>query len=158
MSNAFETVELFAKVKKYSTFCNEWYTMTAGEILAVNMCRGERGARRFPRLGCLVTVIKPIMGLVIDVTPFHCLCTLCKWQPPGTAISFHLVMRGAHCTSWLTFQLTVGWDTSCTTTLPVGTAKHLIHINKRISLVTLSFILQPRLPPKRVQHQPSENT
>ena len=29
--------------------------------------------------------------------------------------------RGAHHTLVLTFQLAVGWDTSCTTTLPVGT-------------------------------------
>ena len=35
------------------------------------MCRGERGARRFPRPGCIATVVKPFMGLVTDVTPFH---------------------------------------------------------------------------------------
>ena len=91
---------------------------------------------------------------------FPPLCTLCKWWPPGTTISSHIVTgvgacedtahvcptqifykRGAHQTSRLTFQLTVGWDTSCTATLPIGTAEHLVHINKQILLVTLSFCL-----------------
>ena len=89
---------------------------------------------------------------------FHHLHMLCKWQPPGTAISSHLVMgvgacvdamhvcptqilykRGVHHTPMLTFQLTMGWDTSCTTRLPMGAAECLIHINKEIFLVTLYF-------------------
>ena len=62
-----------------------------------NMCRGERGTRRFPHPGRLATVVKPIMGLVTDVMPFHCSCTLCKCRPPGIAIGFHLAIGVGAC-------------------------------------------------------------
>ena len=36
--------------------------------------------------------------------------------------------RGACHALGLTFQLAVGWDTSWTATLAIGTAEHLVHI------------------------------
>ena len=51
-----------------------------GPLNLLHICHGEQGACHFPHPGCLVMVIKPITGLVTDVTPLHCSHTLCKWQ------------------------------------------------------------------------------
>ena len=53
-------------------------------------------------------------GLDTDVTPFH--------------KSFNVLQR-------VHFRLAIGWDTSETATLVVGTAECLVQVNKEISLV-----------------------
>ena len=60
--------------------CSAWHVLVTLSLSPMYMCHGERGARHFPCPGCLVTVIKPITGLVTDVTPFHHSHTLCKWD------------------------------------------------------------------------------
>ena len=52
-------------------------------------------ARRFPRLGCLATVIKPAWAWlqVLGHSTFH--STHCNWQPPGWPFGSHLATGSA---------------------------------------------------------------
>ena len=65
---------------------------------------------------------------------WHLCSHMCMCTPPKICYK-----RDVRCISGLTFRLTVGWDTLATTTLPIGTAGHLIHINKRIFTSHLIF-------------------
>ena len=109
----------------------------------------------------LSTGHQALYGLGYLCYAFHHLHTFCKWQSPWTAISSHLVTGVSTCadavhahptqifykrgTPMLTFQLTVGRYTSCTTTLPVDATEHLIHLN---SLSPYPFVPRSRSPPK----------
>ena len=94
-------------------------------------------------------------GLDTDVMMFHNSVNTLQMVAPGAAIWLHLATgvgacagathahptkifykSGAHCASGLTFsRLAIGRDTSDTATLVMGTAKHLVQVNKEISLV-----------------------
>ena len=50
------------------------------------------GARRFPRLGCLATAIKPMQAWLSVLCCSTFLITHCKWQPLGQPFGSHLAM------------------------------------------------------------------
>ena len=83
---------------------------------------------------------------------------------PGAAIWLHLAMGVGACTGAekqctlclrAHFQLAVGWDTSDTAALVVGTAERLVQVNKKISLVCCFSSTQLGCCPQG-QHQTSE--
>ena len=125
-----------------------WLESTWIHLITLSMCRGSWVPTVF-LAWLLSTVIKPGQGLVTGTTLLH---LLVKRIPNGNGVSACTDAMHAHPTQklykrvcapcpWVHFWLAIGRDTSWTTTLAIGATKHLVHVNKQISLVAFYFCL-----------------